>query len=101
MKKRIIRLGTVLTIIAILIQMNGGMSKLLQSPTAEAVGDLTIDWGPGLSEGDPIFTINNMAPGDSESHTVSVHNGASVSRPVGVRGILSSETANLSTALSM
>ena len=101
MKKRIIRLLIIFTIMALLVQANGGLSKILGTTTAKAVGDLTVDWGAGLSEGDPIFVVNDMAPGDSESHTVTVHNDAAITRPVAVRGILTSETANLSSALNI
>ena len=53
--------------------------------TAFAVGDLTIDWG--VPEGQPIFVVNNFAPGATESRTVQVTNGATSSRPLGVRGV--------------
>ncbi len=101
MKKRLIRITTLIAIVSVLVYQSGGISGFSKSPTAEAVGDLSVDWGPGLSEGDPIFVVTNMAPGDSESRTVTVNNDASSTRPVGVRGILTSESASLSSALSM
>lgn len=67
--------------------------------TAQAVGDLNVDWG--VPDGNPIFVVNNIVPGDTELRTVHVINGASTNRPVGVRGIKTSETGDLSTVLSM
>lgn len=63
---------------------------LLRSPTAFAVGDLVINWG--VPTGDPIFDIPNAMPGDMETRTVNIENGASTGRPVGVRGVLDSDT---------
>lgn len=54
------------------------------SPTAFAVGDLTVNWG--VPEGQPIFIISNAAPGDSVTRTVSIQNGATSARPIGIRG---------------
>lgn len=67
--------------------------------TAYAVGDLLVDWG--VPEGSPIFSFNNFAPGDDEEHTVNVSNGAASSRKVGVRGIKTNETGNLSSVLDI
>lgn len=101
MKKRLIRITTLIMIVSILGYQSGGISRFFKSPTAEAVGDLSVDWGTGLSEGDPIFVVTNMAPGDTESRTVTVNNASSATRPVGVRGMLTTESANLSGALSI
>lgn len=69
------------------------------SKTAYAIGDITIDWG--VPAGDPIFTVPNMAPDDTESRTVTIENGASVPRPIGVRGTEDSVTGNLSSVLEV
>ncbi|KKR86617.1 MAG: NHL repeat-containing protein [Candidatus Curtissbacteria bacterium GW2011_GWA1_41_11] len=61
--------------------------NFLNNSETEAVGDLTIDWGAGITPPDPIFTVTNAAPGDSETRSVLVTNGAPSSRPVGVRGV--------------
>lgn len=53
--------------------------------TAQAAGDLSINWGVPL--GNPIFNIPNMLPGDVVPHTVIISNGATATRPLGVRGI--------------
>lgn len=69
--------------------------------TAFAIGDLTIDWGSGVTPGDPIFTVSAMAPGQMETRTVEVQNDSpSSARPVGVRGIVSG-TDTLSPALEI
>lgn len=69
----------------------------LKSSTVRAVGDLEVDWG--VPEGNPIFVVNNLAPGQTEVRNVIVTNNASTLRPVGVRGIKTSETGPLSTVL--
>lgn len=58
--------------------------------TARAVGDLSVDWGVPL--GQPIFTVSDLAPGQTSSHTVKVFNGSNTIRPIGIRG---SDTANV------
>lgn len=93
MKKRIIRLFIATLVIGVVLSNKSIFSSLFKSPTAEAVGDLSVDWG--VPEGNPIFTINNMAPGQSETRAVIVHNDASLTRPVGVRGIKTNETGAL------
>lgn len=68
------------------------------SPTAFAVGDLTVNWG--VSEGQPIFTIANAAPGESVSRTVSIQNGATSTRPIGIRSVITQQNpANYATKL--
>lgn len=70
-----------------------------RSQTVRASGDLTVIWG--VPEGDPIFTISNMAPGDMEEKLVSVVNGASSSRPVAIKGIKTGGTGNLESVLNI
>jgi Ca2+-binding RTX toxin-like protein len=61
-------------------------------PTAQAIGDLSVDWG--VSPGKPIFTISNIAPGDGPvSRTVTVSNGATSNRTVAVKGLVT--TSNI------
>jgi len=64
-----------------------------------AIGDLTVDFG--VLEGDPIFVINNMLPGDSESRDALVTNNGSEPRDVKVKAVVQSETGNISTVLSI
>ncbi|MEK7580935.1 MAG: calcium-binding protein [Patescibacteria group bacterium] len=73
--------------------------KAFDSSTVLAIGDLAVDWG--VPEGNPIFTITNMAPGQTETRTVSVTNTGSGIRPVGIRGVKTSEAGNISTVLNI
>lgn len=98
MKKRLIRIGIVLTILIALVANKGGFSSLFKSTTAQAIGDLSVDWG--VAEGNPIFTVVNMSPEDDESRTVTVHNDATTPRQVSIRGIKTSETGTLASAFS-
>lgn len=99
LRNKILRLGVLLIVLLGLLIPTNILSNFTKNSTAQAVGDLTVDWG--VPEGNPIFTVNNMAPGEMESRTVHVTNGASTNRPVGVRGIKTSETGDLSTVLAM
>lgn len=98
MKKRLARLITILIIVGLIIQTNGGF-KQFNDNSVQAVGDLTVNWG--VSEGSPIFEIENMAPGDSVSKAISVHNDASISRPVGIRAESILQSANLAQGLTI
>lgn len=69
----------------------------LGQKTAFAVGDLTVDWF--VPEGDPIFTVTNIAPGQTESRTVTVTNGSTTARPVGVRGVPTDDLDNMSSVM--
>jgi len=72
-------LGVILVLSAFLLRFNFNQS------TVQAVGDLEIDWG--VPDGQPIFVITNMAPGDKEDKDVIITNNAPSPRPVGVRAI--------------
>ena len=84
MKKRILRITILLLIITAVFYFNGGLEKLLKSPTVQAVGDLIVDFH--VPPGNPIFVINNMAPGDHEARDVDVTNNETVPRFVAVKG---------------
>lgn len=88
MKKKILKIITLLLLIAVLVGLNGGI-RLTQS-TVRAVGDLSVDWG--VAEGDPIFVVEDFAPGEIEEREVKIINNADTIRPVGVRGIETEET---------
>ena len=60
--------------------------NFLNNAETEAVGDLVIDWGAGITPPDPIFTVANAAPGDVETRSVLVTNNATSIRSVGVKG---------------
>lgn len=67
--------------------------------TAFAVGDLTVNWG--VPEGNPIFVVSNMAPGDTETRSVGITNNAAISKQVGLKGIFDSDTDSLAGALEI
>lgn len=73
--------------------------EITHPSTVFAIGDLSVNWG--VAEGDPIFVVSNMAPGDDETRSVIVTNNALVLRPVAVRGIKTSETGDVSNVLDI
>lgn len=97
-KFKLLKIAGLIAIISFAIFANGGL-RLGLNNTALAVGDLSVDWG--VPSPNPIFVVNNMAPGDSQERDVVVTNTAPTNRPVGVRGIFTSETGNLSTVLEI
>lgn len=98
MKKRIARLITVLIIIGLVIQTNGGFNQF-RNNSVQAVGDLTVNWG--VPNGSPTFEIENMAPGNSVSKSISVYNDATVSRPVGIRADSVLQSGSLAQGLEI
>lgn len=97
MKRRIITTLLVfsLAVVTFLVWKHEGGSFIRRA--AYAVGDLDILWG--VPDGDPIFVVANMLPGDEESRTVEVHNSAASARPVAVRGVKTSELLNFAGIL--
>lgn len=71
----------------------------LDSATAFAVGDLTVNWG--VPQGTPLFTIEKAAPGRVEKRTVSIKNASTTSRPIGIRGEKQQEHKNLAQGLDL
>ncbi len=100
MSKRIFRITILSIIIAVAIGLNGGFKFDSKTSTVEAIGDLRVDWGVP-HQGDPLFKIFNMAPGQSEAKEVHIINDASTTRPVGVRGIKTEEIGGLSEKLNI
>lgn len=85
--------------VAAALVFNLASPNFLGNSTTEAVGDLEVIWG--VPDGDPIFVVANMAPGDMETRSVDVDNNAPSPRSVGVRGVKTSETDALSTVLDI
>lgn len=97
--KRVLKIIILLVIFVSLINYSEITKSILGIKTAYAVGDLSVDWGvPG---GQPLFTIANMVPGQSQIRTVKVANGSSANRLVGISGDKTNETGNLSSALTI
>ncbi len=102
MKLKLFTLLTLTILIAGLVNYNGGLSMFQIFNTAYAVGDLTVDWGEaGEGNVGPLFTVENMAPGDSKTHSVTVTNGSPEVRPVGLRGVVTTETGNLASGMEI
>jgi len=98
MKKKYLRVLFLTAILSFLVSQTNILVNLSKKySTAYAVGDLTIDWG--VPSGEPIFVIDNFLPGDKAEKKVQVLNGAATIRPVGIKGIKTSETGNLAEAL--
>lgn len=84
MKKLFVRLAAIGVLVGV-VWFGVARSDLFSPARAFAVGDLTIDWG--VTAGQPIFTITDFAPGETETREVTIENTASVNRPVGIRGV--------------
>lgn len=97
LKKKIVNI--LIINLALLLVVSFIAPKVFDSSTVQAIGDLSVDWG--VPAGSPIFTISNFAPGQSQSHIVSVKNNATTTRPVGVRGVKTSETGSISNVLNI
>src|SRR3989344_4566654 len=94
MKKRVLTIISLLTILGILVANNG--LGLFDKKIVFAIGDLTVTW-----DTDPLFNETNIAPGFTQTKNVNVANGAVSSRPVGVRGILTSDPGNLASVMDI
>jgi len=68
--------------------------NFFEKSTVRALGDLTVNWN--VPEGNPIFTVANFAPGQSESRSVVITNGGSGIRPVGARSEIVNDADGLS-----
>ena len=77
----------------ILAQIKNGHS------TAQAVGDLTIDWG--VPAGQPIFMVENFLPGETEERSVTIFNGALSTKPIAVVGTKTEELKDLANVLEI
>jgi Ca2+-binding RTX toxin-like protein len=98
-KIRLMALGAVTLV---LLYQTGIVQNFLSPKSALAVGELTVTWeGQGVGNVGPLFTMSNMAPGDSSTRKISVANASSSSRDVGIKGILSSAPSILSDALDI
>ncbi len=92
MKKRILTLLSLILIGTLILQSNG--LGLFDKKVAYAVGDLTVTWATT-----PLFNYSNIAPGFMVTKNVNVANGAPSSRPVAVKGILTSDPGNMKSVM--
>lgn len=97
-KKLITRLVKIIALTtSLIVTFNFISPNFLEKSTVRAIGDLTVDWG--VTEGDPIFVVNNMTPGQVESRNVDITNGGSGIRPIGVRSEIVDDTDGLSSMM--
>lgn len=98
--KRLLKI-TVLLIIAIPIgwYAKDNIKVLSQISRVDAAGSVTFDLG--VAPNAPIFTFQNIAPGFSQSKTVTVHNGDTAARLIGVKGVNTGGTGSLENAMSL
>ncbi|GEM_PF-1094809 len=94
-KKRILKV--LLIVLTLATVYSFAAPKFLSPNTVYAVGDLNVEWG--VPDGDPIFVVSNMLPGDTEQRSVDVENNGTTARDVSIRGVKTSEIGNLSTVL--
>ncbi len=98
MKKKYLKILILGLILGFLIWQSNILANFSKNrSTAFAVGDLVIDWG--VPSGEPIFVINNFLPGEKVTREILLTNNAGTSRPVGIKGVKTSETGNLDKAL--
>lgn len=99
MKKRSLFTIVLALILVALVWTNKDVFKF--NSTALAIGDLMVDWGAGVNEGDPLFTIGNMAPGEMEDRDVEITNNAPSSRPLAIKGVEGTSSGNLKDVLEI
>lgn len=100
MKKEILKLIILLVVLGVIaFYMKNNFHLFDHVDRVDAAGALTFDLG--VPNGQPIFTFHNIAPGFSQSHTVTVHNGDTTAHTVSVKGIKTSGTGNLENGMSI
>ena len=96
--QRLTRFVLSLFFTGIILTFTGGL-PVFRPSLAQAVGDLKVNWG--VPEGNPIFVLENMAPGKTITRTVSVTNTATLTRYVGIRGRKTEGTGQLENAIGL
>jgi len=94
MKQKYLKIKILILIVALGIL---GFRWTKSRSSAYAGGSLTIDWG--VPSGEAIFVINNFLPGEKAEREVTITNNTTDTKPIGVRGIKTSEIADLSMVL--
>ena len=83
MKKRIIRI--IVSLLIIVVAARFIFPDLFKPSTVRAVGDLVINFH--VPQGDPIFVVENMLPGDEEDRDIDIKNNGEVTRMIRVKGV--------------
>jgi len=66
---------------------------------AYAAGSLDVNWG--VPNNSPVFSLNNMAPGQSTNKTITVTNNTGSALTVGIQGILTNQTGNIADVIHL
>lgn len=98
-KNKILRTLFLLTVLAGLLIPTNILGREKRISTVRAAGDLRVDWR--VPEGDPIFEVNNLLPGQEEIRNVFVYNDSGAMMPIAVKGVKVSETKNLAKGLDI
>jgi len=85
MKKHFLRIIILTIAVSGVFYLSGGWERLFNPSTVRAFGDLIVDFH--VPVGQPIFSLNNMKPGDGDTKPVDVTNNGSVPRFVSVKGV--------------
>lgn len=97
---KLLKIGILLVIITLIVTQTNVLD-VFKPKTAYAVGDLNVNWGGGITPGDPIFNVSNMAPGDGTTRSVTITNNSTNGRPVAVKGANLTATNSLSGAMEI
>lgn len=97
---KLLKIGILLVIITLIVTQTNVLD-IFKPRTAYAVGDLNVNWGPGVTPGEPLFTVGNMVPGDSSTKSVTIKNNSASARPVAIKGVSTLITNNLSDAMDI
>lgn len=96
------RIVALLLIVGVLITQTNILSNIFRPASAYAVGDLTVTWnGAGSGNTGPMFSTDNMAPGDTEQKTITVENGSADSHEISIRGLVTANTGDLSDVMTI
>lgn len=98
-KKKYLLIISLIILIGVLIKTDFLRNLPSKISTAQAVGDLTVNWG--VLQGQPVFLINNILPGNIENRKVIITNNASIGRPIAIKGIKTDETGSLKDILEI
>lgn len=95
--KKALKILLVLVGAFLLINSRDKFRQLILGRTAQAGGDLTVEWG--VPSGQPIFNVLNFLPGDKAEKEITIVNNTAIVQPIAVRGIKTAEIGNLPTVL--
>lgn len=83
-KKRLFLILILFPLLLSFLFFSGKIDNLFKVNTVRAFGDLFVDFH--VPSGNPIFTVNNMVPGDIEERSVDVVNSGFLTHVVAVKG---------------